>query len=585
MKMCNRWLSLGLMVLLWLGLAGCGLQESGSQVPPVDSAATARQVLTETLIPKINPISDPVSDQVASRFAVDRIPDPLPNLEDFPLYGAQPSRDPNVIYLEILTSSEKANADKQNERWLIDVADAFNAQNVSLPSGERIQVGIRKVPSGSAARLLGAQAVEVAGYSPSNDLWVEMVRSQGVGVLPVIEQLVPNVAGFVVQGSVYQELAADGEVTFERFLDRVLGGSYRVGYPNPYTSSTALNLLYSILWQAAGHQQDGRPLTAAELSSPQIHSVFDAFQKQVLITTVTTLDLQEIFIRDPDQLQAFPLEYQNYQTLKQLSGFENVAFIPFGIPHHNPLVGFDWNTPSQQQALQLFGDFATSPAMQQLATAQGFAETDYFQAPGLPPIPSGEVLTAAQTYWKQRKDGGQTVYLMLVIDVSGSMNDSNRLTSVKEGLRIASGQINAGNYVGLVTFSDVVRSVLPLAPFETLHHQRLLAAIDRLVADGGTAMYDGMMVGLAELMNRQQQDPNGRYYLLVLSDGETNRGYGFVDIRDVLAYSGIRVYPIAYGEVNQAEMQAIAGLRESTVQAGTPSNVQTLLKDLFQTNL
>jgi Ca-activated chloride channel family protein len=384
---------------------------------------------------------------------------------------------------------------------------------------------------------------------------------------------------------VYQDLERAGTVSFEQFLNAVLAGKIKVGYPNPYTSSTALNLLYTILWQAAGHQQDGGSLTEAELQSPQISSVFDAFQQQVLITTVTTLDLQEIFIRDPDKLQAFPLEYQNYQTLKTLSGFEDVAFIPFGIPHNNPLVGFDWNTPDQQAALQSFGEFATSPAMQQLAAAQGFSLTDYFQQPGLPRIPNGNVLTAAQTYWKQRKDGGQTVYLMLVIDVSGSMNDNNRLRSVKEGLRIASQQINEGNQIGMVMFSDRIRLILPLAPFDQLQHQRLLAAVDSFTADGGTAMYDGMMEGIAQLMAKRASDPSGRFYLLVLSDGETNQGFGFDQVRDVLAYSDIRIYPIAYGEVNQEEMQAIASLRESTVQVGTPENVQTLLKDIFQTNL
>ncbi|MGA0198769.1 MAG: hypothetical protein ACO3NK_06535, partial [Prochlorotrichaceae cyanobacterium] len=65
----------------------------------------------------------------------------------------------------------------------------------------------------------------------------------------------------------------------------------------------------------------------------------------------------------------------------------------------------------------------------------------------------------------------------------------------------------------------------------------------------------------------------------------TNIGYEFQDIKDIMAYSGVRFYPIAYGEVNENEMQAIAQLRESTVKSGTPENVQELFKDLFQINL
>ena len=73
--------------------------------------------------------------------------------------------------------------------------------------------------------------------------------------------------------------------------------------------------------------------------------------------------------------------------------------------------------------------------------------------------------------------------------------------------------------------------------------------------------------------------------MLVLTDGQTNEGLVFNQVQDVLKYSGVRIYPIAYGNVNQQELSAIAAIRESTVKTGTPENVQELLKDLFQTNL
>jgi len=98
-------------------------------------------------------------------------------------------------------------------------------------------------------------------------------------------------------------------------------------------------------------------------------------------------------------------------------------------------------------------------------------------------------------------------------------------------------------------------------------------------------MYDAMLIGLGELMKQRQTDPDGRFYLLLLTDGEANRGYNFRDVEDLISYSGIRVYPIAYGDVNEEELAAIAQLRESTVKQGSTDNVQDLLKDLFQTNL
>lgn len=563
-------------VLLW----NCA---PGNQVPQVNSVESARQALEQSVLPNINVGEELIPDELAARYTTDQVEDPLPDVNQLPLYAAQPSGG-NEVYLEIYSSSEKANVNRQNERWLVEVAETFNQRQETLPSGEVIQVGVRQVASGTAARILGAGVAQPAGYSPSNDLWVAMVQSQGIDTVAVADRLVPNTAGWVLPKPVYDRLAENGTVSFDRLLNAIASGQVTVAYPNPYSSSTALNLLYTLYWRAAGHQETGGQLTVAELQTPQVNSVFDQFQEQVLITTPTTLDLQELFLRDQSNLQAFPLEYQNYLALREVPGFSDTEFVPFGVPHNNPLVGFSWNTPQQQQALQAFAQFAQSAEMQALAQQQGFVETDYLTAGDLPPFPDGETLLAAQSNWKLRKDGGRTVYMSLVIDTSGSM-EGQRMQALKDGLRVAAGQINSGNYVSIVTFADRPVRRLPLAPFDQLQQQKFLATIDQLRADGATAMYDGAIVGLAELLERKAADPTGRFYLLLLTDGEVNRGYTFDAIQDILTHSDVRFYPIAYGEVNQGELEAIANLRESTVQQGTPDNVQSLFKDLFQVNL
>ena len=63
-------------------------------------------------------------------------------------------------------------------------------------------------------------------------------------------------------------------------------------------------MLYTILWRAAVHDRDKLPLTVQDLKVPQVSSVFDAFQKQVIVTSVTTLELKDIFIRDQQKMQA-----------------------------------------------------------------------------------------------------------------------------------------------------------------------------------------------------------------------------------------------------------------------------------------
>jgi len=550
----------------------------------INSFDGALEVLESKVLPKISQETLLIPDAVAASYATDGITEPLPNIDDFPLYAAQPSSSSDNLYIEVWSSSEKANNKKRNERWLVEVANAFNKEKQTTNSGKTIQVGVRKIASGTAARLLASQTIEPVGYSPSNDLWVSMLKSQGVNTNYVVNRLVPNVGGLVVNNETYQQLAVNGELTFDRLLDAIVSGKISIGYPNPYASSTALNLLYTVFWRGAGHHEDGEPLTIADLESPQVNSVFKDFQDRVLITTTTTLDLKEIFIRDKDKLQAFPLEYQNYQELKKVPGFEKTVFVPFGIPHNNPLVGFDWNSPEEKEALQKFGQFASSAPIKKLAEEQGFVEIDYLNSDGLPPIPDGEVLLSGQSYWKLQKDAGRTVYMMTVIDTSGSM-DGEPMQQVKKGLRIASGVINPGNYVGLVTFSDRPVTRVKLAPFDTLQHQKFLAAVDRLIADGDTAMYDGIMVALSELMKQKELNPRGRFYLLVLTDGQVTSGFKFKEVSQILENSGVRIYPIAYGSVNQKELEDMAKLRESSVKQGNTDNIESLLKGIFQTNL
>ncbi|MBD1912935.1 MULTISPECIES: vWA domain-containing protein [unclassified Leptolyngbya] len=556
---------------------------NGDSLPKVDSFDSAEKVLQSNILPNIQVEDALVPDAIAAQYTTDQIAEPLPKPDDYPLYAAQPSTDPQTVYLEIYSSSEKGNAKLEDERWLVDVADAFNARKEKVGSGQVVQVGIRNIPSGLASQLLAAQAVKPAGFTPANDLWLKLLDSQKVKFQSIAPSLVPNHAGFVVDDKTYQGLASGGNVTFERLLDAILGGEMTIGYPNPYASSTALNLLYTIFWRAAGHHQDGKPLTAADLKLPQVTSVFDTFQKQVLVTTLTAPDLRDIFVRDRTKLQAFPLEYQNYVGLKKLPDFSQTVFVPFGVPHNSPLVGFEWNTPAQKEALKKFADFALSQPMQDLASTKGFEQASGQQQQELS-SPPGDVLQAAQAFWKERKDGGRTVYMMVVIDSSGSM-EGERLAAVQEGLRIATKQINAGNHVGLVSFGDRPRRLVNMAPFDEMQQKRILAAVDSVVADGSTAMYDASLIALSDLMAQKKNDPDGRYYLLLLTDGEVNAGHTFDQIKDVLKHSEVRIYPIAYGEVNQGELQAIASLRESNVQAGNPQNVEQLLRGLFQTNL
>ncbi|MGG6265360.1 vWA domain-containing protein [Leptolyngbya sp. AN03gr2] len=579
----RRWFALALsFTLLW----ACSPNSS------VNSPEEAYQHL-KTLVSGIQVRSALIPDSIARQMSVPPLNDALPSLDSFPLYGAKPDKNAKTVYLEILSSTEKGNADRENERWLVEVAEAFNRQQARTNTGELIQVGIRSIPSGIGAKLIAAKAAQPAGYSPSSLLWSELLKQEGITPIVIKADLMPDCGGFVIAPQAYQQLASGGKVSFTRLLDAILTGQLKLGYANPYSSSSSLNLLYSIFWHAAGHDRDSlreapkdrKLLTVNDVQLPQVTSVFDAFQKQVVITGVTSRDLSDAFLQDSSQLQVFASGCRGYTQLKQVKGYEKIGFVPYGVPHNNPLLGFDWNTPAQREALAQFAEFATSAPQQSLSDQQGTMPTDLLKSFEFLPTPSGDVIKAAQSVWKQRKDGGRTVYMQLVVDTSGSMETDRRLKSVQQALRLASREINRGNQVGLLTFSNQTTRWSNLAPFNELEQKRLIAAIDQLRPDGNTALYDALAVGLLDLMEKQKSDPDGRFYLLLLTDGERTDGLQLDQIKSVIQHSGVKIYPLAYGEVNQQELQEIAAIREGKVFSGTPETVQSLLKDLLQTNL
>ena len=560
--------------------------------PPIASPEAALQRLESEILPAIEvqtaaPITmDPTITTASALTAADR----LPAVEAFPLYGgdALPLNPGNaVLRIEIVSSVEKADGRHPENRWLVDVAERFNQRRERIGGGPPIEVVVRAIPSGLGAQMLAAGKMRPAGYSPAGQSWLELLRHQGLTSTLISDKLVANTTVIAVRKSAWQQLnqGSASKISFGQVVDQILAGNLKLGYSNPYTSSAGLDFLQTMLWVLAGHGQDRKPLTTAELNRPQVTKGFDLLQQRIAGTAPTYPQSIQMWKSQPSRFDAVVMAHQSFAQLKQQPGFEDLVEVPFGTPQNSPLAAFPWTTAQERLALQRFAQFATSEPMQALARQRGYGEPQGIAAAAKPPQPDGALLSQAQALWKQRKDGGRTVYLQLVIDTSGSMNEDQRLSQLKKAISLATTAINDGNQVGLISFSDHPVRRMPLQPINAQGRRELIASINHLQADGPTALYDGLAVGMADLMRARQKDPNGRFHLLLLTDGQRTDGLDFDNLRDVIEKSGIVITPIAYGKVNQQELKSIADLRESLVYQGTPALVLPLMKDLFQTNL
>lgn len=167
--------------------------------------------------------------------------DSLPDISKFPISVANTTDH----FVEIFSSTEKSGTG--NDGWLNEVATDFNNVNIVL-DGKAVSVKIRNIPSGTAADYIRSGKYVPDAFTPSNELWGEMVKANGIETLLVSKRLVGNVAGIVSTKTKYDELVDKyGSLNVKTITDAIADNELAMGYTDPFASSTGLNFLVTAL--------------------------------------------------------------------------------------------------------------------------------------------------------------------------------------------------------------------------------------------------------------------------------------------------------------------------------------------------
>ncbi len=110
--------------------------------------------------------------------------------------------------------------------------------------------------------------------------------------------------------------------------------------------------------------------------------------------------------------------------------------------------------------------------------------------------------------------------LVFLVDVSGSMQEPDRLPLVQAGLKLLVQQLRAQDHVALVVYAGAAGLVLPPTPGS--QKQVIVDAIDRLQAGGSTAGGAGLRLAYATARQHFQKEANNR--VVLASDGDFNVG-------------------------------------------------------------
>jgi len=110
--------------------------------------------------------------------------------------------------------------------------------------------------------------------------------------------------------------------------------------------------------------------------------------------------------------------------------------------------------------------------------------------------------------------------LVFLIDTSGSMEAANKLPLLKRSFRMLVNELRAEDRVAIVTYAGTVG--VALHSTSGADKERILSAIDRLRADGGTAGGEGIRV--AYELAKENFDRYGINRVLLATDGDFNVG-------------------------------------------------------------
>ena len=267
---------------------------------------------------------------------------------------------------------------------------------------------------------------------------------------------------------------------------------------------------------------------------------------------------------------------------------------PFGIPNA------PWVTDEQRQAARTFADFVLLPEQQEFIMSFGFRPANPAVALGFPfeaqygvtpegpstvlDVPEPDVISEIQESWQFVKKQAD---VLLVIDISGSMEQQNKLAQAKDAALAFLDNIESTNRVGLAVFHDSYSVVVPIDILEN-NITNLQNAINGLTAGGGTALYTSIVEATKQM--EQLGDTDRIRAVVLLSDGEDTASEGAgvflkhaVDAIESTHESRnpVIVVPVGYGNLSsQLEriLDDIADASNTQWIAGNPDSIQELLE-------
>jgi Ca-activated chloride channel family protein len=437
---------------------------------------------------------------------------------------------------------------------IILAANDFNNAAITL-SGQQVSVGVRAV--GSA---LGTNFILSGKYTP--DLLIPVSELYG-GILSYRSTPTGLIAGTTVHGlSGVVVPDKTGVDNFPALVRRVHSGELSIGYVNPLQDPDGLNFILSVLYEF----DQARPIGEAAVDGLR------KLQNNITLIANDSTQLKSSFLRGI--LDGYVLNYNTYKSAPEYtSGY---TFIPFGVPQNNPIYSVGELTPIKMQTAEKFAEYCINAEAGTVdSILRNYSSTITI---------TSAIAGGLQSIYRSVRGGSSNITAIFVADISGSMGGTP-LLKLKTGLRGAINAIDPNNNIGLVTFDDEVNIAVPIAPFDGKQQSYFSNAISNMSDGGKTAMYDALAVALQMLLVFQDENPDTKLVLFVLTDGDSNIGLEYRRMSPVIAGLKIPIYTIGYesetNSLNTDILEQLSAINEASfIDAGT-DNITYILSSLL----
>jgi Ca-activated chloride channel family protein len=522
----------------------------------------------------------------------------------FGLFGKKP------LELVFTYGSEK-------EKWIEEVTQRFNQQEIKTQEGQPIEVKAIPMGSGEAMEELLEGRRQAHLVSPASAAFIELynARSEEQVKKPLVGETKNLVLSPVVI-AMWKPMAEAlgwgtqpiGWADILKMAKNPKGwaeygypqwGKFKWGHTHPQYSNSGLISLLAEAYAATGKN---RNLKLKDITNPATGDYIQAIEQAVVhYGRSTGFFGRKMFANGPDFLSAVVL-YENMvieSYNKQNLPFPIVAIYPkegtFWSDHPVGIVERDWVTEAHREAAQVYINYLLAKPQQELALKYGFRPSDIdipLQAPfdtdhGVDPnqpqtvlkVPSAKVIEAILKLWQERKKHANVV---LVMDVSGSMNQGNKIKHAREGAVKLLSVMREADHFSLLAFNHQLHWV---GKDFNLKEQRPLAEkqVKTLIASGGTALYDAIANAYHHL--RENPQPDKIAAIVVLSDGaDRNSQMSLPDLLKTIQLtenSPIRIFPIGYGK--GAEWEVLSSIAEATqtkAYKGETKDIEKIFRDI-----